>query len=91
MDIEKGDHINMQTVKTITGGDKTARGRLSKMMLLSVTKLPCYNNMATYTSNDRTRRLVVVPTLAHRKQTTRTSIPTDQESRSLLIACEANL
>jgi hypothetical protein len=55
------EHLNVQMVKEITGGDEGTHGKVSVTGLMSVNKLFHYEFMTDYTRADRTRRIVVVP------------------------------
>jgi hypothetical protein len=67
MEIEGDDEeINMQTVKECTGGDSGPSGSISVTCLMSTNQLFRYNTMSEYTQPDRTRRVVVVPTVTER-------------------------
>jgi hypothetical protein len=88
MDVEKNSQINMQVVRTITGGDESSQGRLSRTIIASANVLCHYDNLSVYTRNDRTRRFVVIPTLKDRVgETDREFIPEDLTSKSLLVSC----
>jgi hypothetical protein len=58
--------LNIQTVKELTGGDDSPLGRISVTSVMSLNRLFSYKYMADYTIVDRTRRVVVVPTVMRR-------------------------
>lgn len=64
---DDSEHLNMQTVKQITGGDRGPNGEISVTMLTCVNRLFTYEFMEEFTAADRTRRVNVVPTLARRE------------------------
>lgn len=60
------EHLNIQTVKEITGGDIGVHGKISVTGIMSANRLFNYKYMSDYTLPDRTRRLVVIPTVDKR-------------------------
>ena len=55
--------INMQCVKELSGGDQGPHGTISVTSVMSANRLFNDKYMADYTRADRTRRVVVVPTV----------------------------
>ena len=86
VEISGNDELNVQTVKTITGGDAGSKGVLSKTMIASCNELPKYKIMNNYVRNDRTRRIVIIPTVSERLLGNRNYIPEDLTSKSLLVS-----
>jgi len=80
------EHLNMQTVKEITGGDETSHGRVSCTAVMSLNKLFNYEFMSEYTRSDRVRRVVVVPTLTHRQNRDSSQKPASENDKMMLIA-----
>ena len=67
-DVEVTDNtkINVQTIKKCTGGDVTEHGNISVTCVMSCNKLFKYDDMSEYTTCDRIRRMVVIPTVTQR-------------------------
>lgn len=84
---DESEHINMQTVKEITGGDQGSSGIVSVTILVSVNRLFNYEFMEEYTASDRTRRVNVVPTVLQRANKRDLMLrDTTSEEKSELIA-----
>ena len=82
---DASEHLNMQTIKEITGGDQGPNGCISVTILTCVNKLFTYEFMEDFTASDRTRRVNVIPTVHRRK--CRNEHPresTDQEKSELV-------
>ncbi len=61
------EHVNVQTVKELTGGDEGSHGRVSVTSIMSLNKLFFYEFQSDYTQADRTRRITVIPTVLNRR------------------------
>lgn len=63
---DKSEHINMQTVKEITGADQGSNGMISVTVLASVNRLFKYEFTEGFTTSDRTRRFNFILTVSER-------------------------
>jgi hypothetical protein len=64
------EHLNVQTVKELTGGDEGPHGRVSVTSIMSLNKLFSYEFQGDYTLADRTRHVTVIPTVLKRSRAT---------------------
>ena len=62
------EHINVQSVKELTGGDEGSHGRVSFTSFMSLNKLFFYEFQSDYTRADRTRCITVIPTVLNRRR-----------------------
>ena len=59
---DASEHLNIQTLKETTGGDRGPNGCISVTMLTCVNTLFTYEFLEDFTASDRTRRVNVIPT-----------------------------
>jgi len=86
LEFDTNNEINMQAVKTLTGGDKVQGVTLSTTILCSMNAMPVYDNMASYVKPDRTRRVVVIPSVKKRQTEECTSLPLNSDGLNRLVA-----
>ncbi|KAG7358006.1 hypothetical protein IV203_014593 [Nitzschia inconspicua] len=80
------EHLNMQTVKELTGGDEGPYGKVSVTSIMSCNKLFKYDAMNEYTRPDRIRRVVVIPTVTNRRTENRHYEEGSDNDKAQLIA-----
>ena len=80
------EELNIQTIKLITGGDVGERGTVTVSMIMFANTLYDYDKMWTYTKSDRTRRIVVIPSVRVRTVEDMSSVPTSDKDLDPLIS-----
>jgi hypothetical protein len=85
VDVRKGDELNMQSIKSITGGDEVDGMKVSTTLLMTVNNLFRHDDQKEYTKPDRVRRVVVIPTVSRRCGSDSESIPVHQSSIDELV------
>lgn len=87
LDITAGvDQFNIQTFKLLTGGDESEYGVVDTTFVAYANRLPTYDSMSTYTAPDRTRRIIVVPSVNRLMVESQDKLPTDDDSMMSLLA-----
>lgn len=85
IEVDTGYELNIQTIKALTGGDKTDGVAVSTTILSAMNRLPHYNDMASYVKADRVRRVVVLPTVLKRTTSDIDSAPIDNTNLTMLL------
>lgn len=80
------EELNIQTIKLLTGGDVSERGIISVTTTMFANKLHSYDNMWEYTRSDRTRRIVVVPSVTVRTVPDAIRVPSSKEDLLPILA-----
>ena len=85
LEFDRDNEVNMQAVKTLTGGDKVQGVTLSTTILCSMNAMPVYDDMSSYVKPDRIRRVVVIPSVKKRETEECTTLPLNSDGLNRLV------